>query len=262
MYGCIKSVVMAISCLDVLMQLRDRARNSHSITLPPLPYRRTWSPTPDGLHANAPRADNAMYGDAKDLENWIGHNGRLFKSQEKLDGIMAIWDGESLYTKNGKRMSPPSQFRAALPPGLPVIGELICGSHSLHLAVALANSNSNHANWGIARFVAFDILGLSDDTPYSQRYSNLMEGVADWVTIYLREHKNSRMSDLPFMMIRQYAITRKDLTAQFLEVVHGVLFSDRQYTPFGIPIRGGSPGAWRGWKPGPAESPFLDQHLA
>ena len=35
---------------------------------------------------------------------------------EKLDGIRGYWDGDSIYTKGGKRLSPPPKFTQDFPP--------------------------------------------------------------------------------------------------------------------------------------------------
>ena len=35
---------------------------------------------------------------------------------EKLDGIRGYWDGEALYTKKGKKLSPPKGFTSGFPP--------------------------------------------------------------------------------------------------------------------------------------------------
>ena len=43
---------------------------------------------------------------------------------EKLDGVRAYWNGENLYTRNGKHLYPPEWFTAKLPKGFALDGEL------------------------------------------------------------------------------------------------------------------------------------------
>jgi DNA ligase-1 len=42
---------------------------------------------------------------------------------EKLDGVRVFWDGKALYTKDLKKISPPSQFVNKFPT-IPFEGEL------------------------------------------------------------------------------------------------------------------------------------------
>ena len=43
---------------------------------------------------------------------------------EKLDGVRCLWDGKTLYSRNGNKFYPPSYFKEALPKNFELDGEL------------------------------------------------------------------------------------------------------------------------------------------
>ena len=52
---------------------------------------------------------------------------KQYRMQEKLNGVLVLWDGSSLWSKTGRRVSAPSSFHSMLPPSFPLVGELFLG---------------------------------------------------------------------------------------------------------------------------------------
>lgn len=168
--------------------------------------------------------------------------------QEKMNGVFVLWDGMELWTKGGHRMSVPGAVTEALPPGVPLVGELVVGygHQAFQAAVALAsnklpektaaslgftNRNRNGV-WSHVRLVAFDMPGLGE-LPYRDRYRLLCQVVGSWSKRLGVDNNVARGTLLH--VIRQYPLDQ--LRDMFLEVVHGwPSWSRRKYKPFGIPM--------------------------
>ena len=56
------------------------------------------------------------YDGTQNIENWL--------MSEKLDGIRCIWDGQRLYSRNGKLFHPPKWFKEGFPSDIVLDGEL------------------------------------------------------------------------------------------------------------------------------------------
>ena len=90
--------------------------------------------------------DDMMHGmpwQGEDLTGWV--------ATEKLDGVRAYWDGQTLWTRSGKPIRVPDHW--ALPAGVHLDGELFAGYGKRQECV-------NAARYGkftkYVRFVAFD----------------------------------------------------------------------------------------------------------
>jgi DNA ligase 1 len=59
---------------------------------------------------------------------------------EKLDGIRLFWDGQRAWSKEGNEIALTPAFRASLPRGLAVEGELHCGRGGYKQALSLFKS--------------------------------------------------------------------------------------------------------------------------
>jgi DNA ligase-1 len=77
---------------------------------------------------------------------------------EKLDGVRAYWDGQSLLSREGKPLKAPAWFVMSLPAGVTLDGELWAGRGRYSSAMA-ACKTANHAAWPQMRFAAFDLPG-------------------------------------------------------------------------------------------------------
>jgi DNA ligase-1 len=74
---------------------------------------------------------------------------------EKVDGVQATWDGESLCSRDGHRLAAPDWFLAALPEH-PTRGELWAGRGRFEDVLSVVNSPTAGDRWRQIRFVDFD----------------------------------------------------------------------------------------------------------
>ena len=91
---------------------------------------------------------------------------------EKLDGIRAVWTGESLVTRNGNTIHAPDWFIDPLP-NYPLEGELWAGRGNFHLVqqTVLDKLPINEA-WRKIDFMLFDMPSAAGD--YQKRYYNIV----------------------------------------------------------------------------------------
>jgi len=114
------------------------------------------------------------YKQGMDLDNyWVS---------EKLDGIRAIWDGKTLYSKNGNVIHAPAWFVADLP-NMHMEGELWAGRGQFHLVQqTVLDKVPNQQAWRKIDFMLFDLPQALGD--YRNRYYDL----AHWVRHLDVEH--------------------------------------------------------------------------
>lgn len=94
---------------------------------------------------------------------------------EKLDGIRAIWDGETLNTRNGNPISAPDWFIDVLP-SYPLEGELWAGRGNYHLVQqTVLDKTPNQSAWRKIKLMLFDVPRSAGD--YKKRYFNLVHFV-------------------------------------------------------------------------------------
>lgn len=207
------------------------------------PATRTWPIDADGGHLaclreRIPKASKARVSTVIDATR--------HRVQEKLNGVFLLWDGAGLWTKSGFRVPAPKRLLSAMPPGVPLLGELFLGygHDGMWTAVTLAKGNlpkqhsvagddpaaGKAAIWKHARFVAFDMPGLAE-LPYGERYRLLCLVIG---SLYRKIGKSFQPIHLPVQVIRQYATS--DLPGFFREVVHGwTAWKERRFLPFGVP---------------------------
>jgi DNA ligase-1 len=105
-----------------------------------------------------------------EYEEWNGEQDLTgWWMREKLNGIRAYWDGEKLYSKDGKEYLIPSYFGDGLPPVIPLDGELYLNNGGLNRLTSIINSKD--ADWKNVKYVVFD-LPFSND-PYESRMEEL-----------------------------------------------------------------------------------------
>lgn len=76
---------------------------------------------------------------------------------EKLDGVRAFWDGESLYSRRGNRIAAPAWFTDGFPPVL-LDGELWMGRGTFEaLSGAVRRVAPDDGVWRRIRFMVFDL---------------------------------------------------------------------------------------------------------
>ncbi len=90
---------------------------------------------------------------------------------EKLDGVRAYWDGESLTSRGGRPILPPAWFTARFP-RQPLDGELWMGRGTFDRMSAAARQEVPDPDvWRQVRFMVFDL--PASPAPFGQRLSEL-----------------------------------------------------------------------------------------
>ncbi|NOH72667.1 DNA ligase [Vibrio pectenicida] len=97
----------------------------------------------------------------------------LYWKSEKLDGIRAIWDGNKLMTRSGRKIYAPVWFIKKLP-NYPLEGELWAGRGNFHLVqTTVLDKTPIEASWSKIHFMLFD-MPLAPGS-YPQRYAHIVQ---------------------------------------------------------------------------------------
>ena len=92
---------------------------------------------------------------------------------EKLDGVRAYWDGETLVSRSGNRFNVPPWFIEHFPP-VPLDGELWMGRGTFEqLSGVVRRRTPNDAQWRRIRFMVFDL--PSSPAVFDRRLQRLRE---------------------------------------------------------------------------------------
>ena len=90
------------------------------------------------------------------------HNGldpSAFLVSEKLDGVRAFWDGQTLRLRSGRRISAPAWFVSALPP-IALDGELWIARRRFDgVSAAVRRKVPLDAEWHQMKYLSFDLPG-------------------------------------------------------------------------------------------------------
>jgi DNA ligase-1 len=106
-----------------------------------------------------------VYDEGCEVSDWL--------MSEKLDGVRGYWDGQKMWSKNGKDLQPPDEFVRGLP-GFPLEGELWGGRNTFEKTVSIVMKEKAHNGWLELRFAIFDVPEVPDS--FTQR----MEKARDW----------------------------------------------------------------------------------
>jgi DNA ligase 1 len=75
---------------------------------------------------------------------------------EKYDGVRAHWDGNTLWTRGGNRISAPDYFLAELPKGIGLDGELWFGRGQFETTVSIVRRETPDERWQLMSYMIFD----------------------------------------------------------------------------------------------------------
>ncbi|GLQ70646.1 DNA ligase [Vibrio penaeicida] len=101
---------------------------------------------------------------------------------EKLDGIRAVWDGTSLYTRKGTKIHAPAWFTEGLP-SLKMEGELWAGRGKFHVVQqTVMDKTPFDTAWKNIQFMIFDLPHSAGD--YAKRYYD----IKNWVKTVDQHH--------------------------------------------------------------------------
>jgi len=94
---------------------------------------------------------------------------------EKLDGIRAYWNGNTLLTRSGKTIHAPSWFTSSLPTTA-LDGELwVARGRFQQVAQTVLDNKPNDEEWQSIRFMIFDL--PSNSAPFEHRYQQLLDDI-------------------------------------------------------------------------------------
>jgi DNA ligase-1 len=85
---------------------------------------------------------------------WSGQDVADWVATEKYDGIRAYWDGSTLWTRGGKVVPIPQEWRDALPAGVHLDGEIFAGYGNRKRAEWFARAGKYADE---CRYIAFDV---------------------------------------------------------------------------------------------------------
>ena len=150
------------------------------------PWTATWAQTPPATGPTPPTFPLApMLG-----RNWQpGLDPADFLVSEKLDGVRALWDGQILRFRSGRRIAAPVWFLAGLP-ATALDGELWLGRGSFdRLSAIVRRSTPVDADWQAVRYMVFDLPGSGG--PFAERVqrANSLVGAGSpaWLQVVAQE---------------------------------------------------------------------------
>ncbi len=81
------------------------------------------------------------------------------RCSEKLDGVRAIWDGETFYSRAGNEYTAPDFFKKDLPKDKMLDGELFLERGEFQKCVSIVRKDvPNHAEWATIKYCVFDAI--------------------------------------------------------------------------------------------------------
>jgi DNA ligase-1 len=114
-----------------------------------------------------------VYAEGRDISGWL--------ISEKLDGVRGYWDGEQLWSKNGKIFHPPEAFVKGLP-DFALEGELWSGRGAFEKTVSIVRKAQAHDGWLQLKFAIFDVPRVKGS--FIQRIGK----ARDWFTAHPSPH--------------------------------------------------------------------------
>jgi DNA ligase 1 len=125
---------------------------------------------------------------------------------EKLDGVRAIWDGQSLRFRSGKTINAPRWFLDGLPK-TPLDGELWLGRGNFErLSGIVRKEVSDDAEWRQVRYMIFELPGAPGT--FAQRAEQIRETVRQADVSWLSEIEQFPVIDRNSLQKRMKEIVR------------------------------------------------------
>jgi DNA ligase-1 len=126
---------------------------------------------------------------------------------EKLDGVRAYWDGESLTSRGGRPIRPPAWFTEGFP-RQPLDGELWMGRGTFdRMSAAARQEVPDPEVWRQVSFMVFDL--PASPAPFGQRLSELRELLLPPPSLYLALIDQFRVSNHDALMDHLAAVISK-----------------------------------------------------
>lgn len=163
---------------------------------------------------------------------------------EKLDGVRGYWDGKALYSRQGKRFTPPENWVKNFPP-FALDGELY--SKRGKFEEISATVRSANGDWGNIQLFVFDVPNAEGDL--WQR----LKVVQDW---------KDRHPESNFQIISQKIVQNQQQAEDFFAQViqqggEGVIFRNPK-----LPYQAGRSAGFLKWKPQFDDECTVVKHIA
>jgi DNA ligase 1 len=163
----------------------------------------TFSAAASSLSDAPATADMAFVGTAPALMLagvWpAGHSPRDYLVSEKLDGVRAFWDGQSLRFRSGRVIAAPGWFISALPKTA-LDGELWLGRGRFdELSGMVRREVPVDADWRQVRYMIFDVPGGSE--PFAKRAQTVERVVAQVHQPWLQAVSQQQVADAPALQV-------------------------------------------------------------
>ena len=121
------------------------------------------------------------------------HDPAAYLVSEKLDGVRAFWDGQTLRFRSGRPIAAPVWFIAALP-GVALDGELWLGRGRFdELSGIVRRAQPVEADWRQVKYMVFDLPGAS--APFSEAVLRLQTVLAQAQQPWLQAVPQQRVAD-------------------------------------------------------------------
>ncbi|MGN6388600.1 MAG: DNA ligase [Burkholderiaceae bacterium] len=163
-----------------------------------------WTPAQAAAHApvdagHAPPVLLAQpYSDKYDLADYL--------VSEKLDGVRAVWDGETLRFRSGRRIHAPDWFTARLPRHA-LDGELWMGRHRFDvLSAAVRRQEPVDAEWRQITYQLYELPG--GEGRFDERLAALRASVAQAGAPWLQVVAQERVPDRAALQRKLDAVVR------------------------------------------------------
>jgi DNA ligase-1 len=122
-----------------------------------------------------------------------GQDPSSYLVSEKLDGVRAFWDGQSLRFRSGRAIAAPAWFTAALPPTA-LDGELWLGRGRFdELSGMVRRVTPLDADWHQVQYMIFDLPQATE--PFSERAQRIQTVVAQTKQPWLQAVPQQRVAD-------------------------------------------------------------------
>jgi len=129
-----------------------------------------------------------------------------FLVSEKFDGVRAVWDGQQLRFRSGRKIAAPDWFVQALPDH-PLDGELWLGHGQFdRLSGLVRQSQPDDAGWRAVRYQVFDAPGQAG--PFESRWQALGPVIEAADRSWLLRVEQGRVSDRHALLHRLQALVR------------------------------------------------------
>jgi len=132
------------------------------------------------------------YDGSQDISGWL--------MSEKLDGMRAIWDGQTLKSRQGNVISAPHWFLQALPP-FAIDGELWTQRNDFENITSIVRQQSPDERWHTISYQIFEV-------PHQQ--GGLLDRLAI-LQLYLDAHPSPFVKIIPQTTVRSASHLKKEL---------------------------------------------------